>query len=160
MKIYCLDTNVFIEAWNNRYPIDLMPDFWAALEELGQGGIIISPDEVLLELSKTDDDLHKWAKNHSRIFQAPDALVQSHLRRVLMASPRLIDSKKGRNQADPFVVAQALAASAVVVSEEISSPGSKSPKVPDVCSTHDIECIKLLDFMRQVGLRFQRHSAP
>ena len=156
MKMFSLDTNVLIEAWNTRYPIDLMPDFWVALDEMARTGQISASDEVLRELEKIDDELYKWARGHLHLFTAPSADVQQHLRRIMKDHPRLVDTKKGRSQADPFVIAHAAALQGAVVTEEISTVGSKSPKIPDVCRAYGIECIRLVEFMRQVKLRFSR----
>jgi len=75
---------------------------------------------------------------------------------ILDKYPRLVDTKKNRSAADPFVIAQAMASNSIVVTEEISARGSKSPKIPDVCSAFNIDSINVLEFMRRVGMKFKR----
>lgn len=63
MKKYCLDTNVFVEAWNRYYSMDLCPKYWSILDELAQEGKIFSPIEVKREIEKIDDGLSQWIKS-------------------------------------------------------------------------------------------------
>ena len=153
---YCLDSNAFIEPWTRRYPIDLFPDYWESLEEMGDSGIVLATEEVLKELEKIDDGLKVWAKARPVIFRALDEPTQENVLTVLAEYPRLIDSKKNRSMADPFVVAQAMTSESIVVTEEIAAPGSKSPKIPDVCNHFGIECVDVLTFMRNEGMIFHR----
>ena len=94
-------------------------------------------------------------KERPHIFRPLDEPVQRYVTDILKNYPRLIDSKKNRSMADPFVIGQALSSKAIVVSEEVSSPGSKSPKIPDVCTKYEVECINILEFMRRARLRFR-----
>lgn len=109
---------------------------------------------MLTELSKIDDDLYGWAKARPHIFRPIDDRVQAAMRSIMKRFDRLVDTKKGRSIADPWVVAQAQVCQAVVVTEEAPS-GGKSPKIPDVCEALGIPWTNLLEFMRQVKMTFR-----
>jgi hypothetical protein len=64
----------------------------------------------------------------------------------------LVDLKKGRGQADPFVVALARVRGATVVTEEHAKP--TAPKIPDACRRFGIRCINLLEFIREMRWKF------
>jgi len=153
MTTFCLDTSAFINPWHKLYPIDVFPSYWRKIEEWGKQGQIIAPDEVRIEVAKIDDDLHKWVQQRGYLFMAPDADVQKAVLKVLAASPRLVDAKKGRSFADPWVIAQASVTGSVVVTEEKQS-GGKSPRIPDVCGARGIPCITVLSLIRAMQLKF------
>lgn len=151
MKIFCLDTSALIEPWHRRYPIDVLPTFWKKIDAWAQEERIIAPEEVLVDIRKVDDDLHKWAKARESLFKPPTVEVQQAVKEILRAFPRLVDTARGRSFADPWVVAQAQTMSAVVVTEEQRATG-KSPKIPNVCDSLNIECINVLGLIREMGL--------
>ena len=45
-KLYCLDSNFFIEAWNKYYSHDFCEDFWKVLNEVGSSGTFYIPSEL------------------------------------------------------------------------------------------------------------------
>lgn len=114
---------------------------------------MFAPDEVFLEIRKVDDDLHEWVNARRFIFFPLDVEIQAAAKAVLKSYPRLVDTKRGRSQADPFVIACAQVKSAIVVTEEDKreNPG-KSPKIPDVYEALGIPYMNTLDFIRKLGL--------
>jgi hypothetical protein len=65
---------------------------------------------------------------------------------------RLVDHRKNRGSADPFVIATAKILRAIVVTDE--GPGNeRNVRIPYVCSQLDVECLGLLDFVRATGIR-------
>lgn len=75
MDKYCLDTNVFIEAWNRYYSIDICPEYWDILDGLARKGIIFAPIEVKNEIDKTDDGLKKWFREKPYFFRDRKSVV-------------------------------------------------------------------------------------
>jgi predicted nucleic acid-binding protein len=150
---FCLDTNAFIEPWRSRYPIDVFPTFWQTLDEWGRDGVIVAPEEVLHEIEKVDDELLAWLKVRRYIFEVPDEVVQQKLKAILAQFQRLVDTKKGRSIADPWVIAQAQVLGAIVVTEEVASKG-KSPKIPDVCESLKVPYTNVLGLIRKMKLKF------
>ena len=155
---YCFDTNALIQPWANRYPIDMFPDFWTNLEALIQDGVISSPDAVLEELSKIDDGLLEWAKRNQSLFHPLTLEIQKVIREILSNKDyqRLIDTRKNRSMADPFIIAQAKVYGLVVVTEEQFDTKRKHVRIPDVCRAMNIEFDSVLGFMRRENMKFVR----
>jgi hypothetical protein len=42
--VYCIDTSSLIAAWQERYPIENFPPFWAKVEALIDAGLSISAE--------------------------------------------------------------------------------------------------------------------
>lgn len=71
---------------------------------------------------------------------------------LLADFPQLVDSSKGRNEADPWVVVVAELAGATVVTEEGSRP--RNPRIPDICRRRATSFCRLLDVIVAEGWRF------
>jgi predicted nucleic acid-binding protein len=125
---YVIDTNALIDLWRRRYPRDN-------------------------ELSKQHDELYLWAKK-KKCFKELDTDQIAYVKDVLRVFPSLIDEKKTIPDADPFVVALALAKGWKVVTSE--NPGGTSPRkrIPDVCEHFSIKCLSLLEFFREKQWNF------
>ncbi len=149
MSIYCFDTSAFLDAWNRHYPPDVFPQLWNAIEERIAAGTIVTPEEVQVELAKKDDALLKWAKRQAGLFCDLDEPQQVSATEVLAKLPRLIDTRKGRSGADPFVVALARTRGAVVVTGENDDGTPEKPKIPTACGAFGIRCIRMLAFIRE-----------
>ena len=115
MTEYCLDTSGIIDAWVRSYPQDAFPTFWTNVDCMIGNGSLICPDEVLNELEKQADDLHEWAKQRPALFYPIDEELQLAVQRVLGEFPRLVDTKRFRHQADPFLIALAMITGRTVV---------------------------------------------
>ena len=152
---YCLDTNVLIQAWNTYYSMDLAPKYWDILDEMARKGTVFCTHEVKREIEKVDDELKKWTQTRDYLFRDITEDVQQHIRDVLKAFPRLVDTTRDRSMADPWVIAHALAEKATVVTKEMITPaGSKRIKIPDVCSTFTVRFINDFEFGKEVGITF------
>lgn len=67
--------------------------------------------------------------------------------------PKLVNLKKNKGWADPFVVALAYCEGHIVVTEE--GPGSTDgPKTPYVCRAYGIPCVNLATMIEQENWRF------
>jgi hypothetical protein len=106
---------------------------------------------VRFELEKKSDGAIKWAKQQKGLFVPIDDGVQREVAGVLAAHPRLVAAKRGRNAADPFVIALARLRGAVVVTQE--SPTAKD-KVPEVCRALAVPCVNLIGLIRREGWTF------
>lgn len=155
MTIYCLDTSAILDGWVRFYPPDVLPTLWEKLERAIEDGAIISPDDVLIELKKKDDDVHSWAKAQSGLFLPLDDSTQDATSEILAAFPRLVKALSRRNQADPFVVALAKVKGATVVTAELAKGSSGRPKIPDVCAHFGVPCMNLISLMRAMGWKFR-----
>ncbi len=154
MITFCLDTSVYIESWRRRYPIDVFPSFWQKLDKWAEEGLILSTEEVRVEIEKVDDDLLEWIKKRKHFFRPLDEEVQEIVVAILNDFPKLISVGKNRSMADPWVVAQAKVTSSVVVTEELPSDSVKKPKIPNICNQMGVRFINTLDLIRRMELKF------
>ena len=131
------------------------------MARLVKEGWMIAPPEVRAEIEKKDDDLLRWVRRQRRMFVD---LSEAHLRLVkdiLRQFPRLIHPEKATPEADPFVVALALAAKRgelfggdhVVVTQENPNPRGR-PNIPDVCRHYGIEWMDVSGIFAREGWRF------
>lgn len=67
--LYLLDANTLIDAKNQYYPIDRVPEFWEWLVFQGREGKAKIPRQIYEELKVKEDELTVWAK-HSEVKEA------------------------------------------------------------------------------------------
>jgi hypothetical protein len=156
---YCLDANVLIQAWQNYYSPRFCPDYWNVLNELGHSGIIFLPENVSEEITRTDDDLAKWVKE-SKIEKKPiDEVVSKCLQEIYAKDPLhkfLVDNRKNRSLADPWVIAHAMKENACVVTKEgkVTALTAKNVRIPNVCENMIVRWINDSDFVAEIGIEF------
>jgi len=152
--VYSVDSSALIHGWRRVYRPKNFASVWARFDALIDEGRLRSSIEVYNELEKKDDELFKWCKDRKeKMFVEIDDDIQGHVRRIMTAYPRLVDTSKGRSGADPFVIALAAAANPImtVVTEE--HPGKT--KIPDVCKKEGIKFRNLADLIEQEGWKFK-----
>lgn len=151
--IYSIDTSALLDAWIRWYPPDLFPKLWENFEALISEKRLIASEEVLVELEKKDDEIYKWAKKQ-KMFYPLTTEIQLISSQILNKFPRLIDSRKERSQADPFVIALAKNRNCLVVTGE-KNPGTEDrPRIPIVCKAFGITQINIVQLIRAEGWRF------
>lgn len=159
MTIYCFDTSALLDAWTRHYPPDVFPQLWRALEESIATGEVIAAEEVRVEIRKKDDALLRWASKQDGLFVDLDQAQQACVAEILEMFPRLVDTRRGRSGADPFVIALARQRNAVVVTGENDDGTADKPKIPTVCRHFAIRAIKPLEFLRAKRWVFGNRSA-
>ncbi|MFH1219109.1 MAG: DUF4411 family protein [Candidatus Eisenbacteria bacterium] len=152
--LYCIDTSAILDGWVRYYPPDVFPAFWDRIETMIRGGTLISSEEVLDELGRKDDEVHKWAKTRYRIFVPLDDPTQGATSEVLAAFPELVKAIKDRSRADPFVIALARVLRATVVTGEKNEGTPSRPRIPLVCQHFSVPCMNLIGMMRAEGWKF------
>lgn len=155
MKRYSFDTSAFIEPWTRHYPPRLFQPLWVRLDELGKTGTIIAARAVSWEIQSKTDELSKWLADRDHFFMEPVLEVQQRLREILRSHARLLSMAKNRSGADPWVIAQAQASAAAVVTYEQWDAKRKNIKIPEVCHDLNIKCLTFVEFMDECGLRFK-----
>jgi hypothetical protein len=150
---FCVDSSGWLDGWTRNYPPDVFRTLWDRIEELVDTGELIASEEVYVELAKKDDDLHDWIQARKAMLVPLDEAIQQHVAEILGKYPRLVDTLKGRSQADPFVIATAIEHDAVVVTGEIMGTVAK-PRIPFVCQAEGIRCITFLEMIRELKLTF------
>lgn len=146
---YCIDTSVILTAWRRDYPRDVFPSLWYNIESLIESRKLVAPEEVLVELERKDDEILKWAKQRRFMFIPVDVHIQQIVRNILRQFPRLLDTRRNRSGADPFVIGLATIERLTVVSGEARTDNLAKPNIPDVCRALKIPCIKLVDLARE-----------
>ena len=149
---YAVDTCSFTQIGRS-YPSDVFPSVWSKLDELVADQLICSVEDVYLELIAQDDTLADWAKRRHHIFLPIDEHIQRHVKDILQTHSNLLDVKKNKSGADPFLLGVAMVHDCIVVTEEKPSGGPERSKIPDVCNHYGIECIRSLEMLRREGLR-------
>jgi len=151
---YSIDTSALLDGWVRYYPPDTFSSLWGRLEELIADGELQATEEVLHELAKKSDEVHKWALDQDGLFLELDEGIQVLVAEILYDHPKLVDTRANRSAADPFVIALARYNSCAVVTGERLTGSLDRPNIPDVCQSLDIECIDLLTVIRQQGWTF------
>lgn len=146
---YSIDTSAILDAWIRYYPPDVMPGLWKQLEELIDNGQLIATEEVLYELEKKEDGAHEWAKNHGNMFILTDEKIQLEVIEILKDYKKLIDTRKNRSGADPFVIALAKIEDCKLITGEKPTNQLKRPHIPDVCEAIGITYINILQLCRE-----------
>ncbi len=107
------------------------------------------------ELKRQDDDVFQWAGEQSELFVQLDEEIQLVVQSILRRFPKLVDTRKSRSGADPFVIALAISNEATVVSNERRNNSPDRPHIPDVCEAMGIRCITILELIREQGWVFR-----
>ena len=157
--IYCLDTNVLIQAWQHYYAPDICPGYWDTLKKLGEKGIIFIPNVVFEEIEKDEDDLYIWLKNSGIPKRKIDGMVTKCLKDIYANHPdnQLLVAENGKHsKADPWVIAHAIKESAVVVTKEKKDQiiNKKKIKIPHVCDNMNVRWIDDFTFIKELGIKF------
>jgi len=148
---YVIDTCSLIEL-RRTYPKDVFPGVWDKVGELAESEILISVEDVYEELKVQDDEVLEWANEHVE-FKPLDEQIQIKASEILENYPNLLNLKKRKSSADPFLIATAMVFSCSVITEETPSGGGPYLKIPDICRSNGIDCIRLLDMLRTENLR-------
>lgn len=145
--VYCMDTSAILEGRRRAYPPDLFLQLWQNIEALIARGRLVAPEEVRIELSVKDDETFGWAKNQAGLFVPLDIGQLREVTLIANAFPGFVNDPKGKNRADPFVIALAKARRFRVVTQE--RPGSPdSPKMPLTCDHFGVPYLRFLDMVR------------
>ena len=154
--LYSFDTSAFLNSWNRYYPPDLFPSLWERFDDLINSGNIIATEEVRIELERKDDDVYHCALERRQMFIPMYENIQQSARNILAQYPRLIDNRRNRSGADPFVIAlaQTQMEDCAVVTYETRGNSQNRPYIPDVCDALGIRCINVRELIQEQGWRF------
>lgn len=153
---YCIDTSALIDLRPFRRTVFVT--LWANLDGLVAEDRLISPDEVLHELERGDDELLQWAREHRSMFKQIDEQVWMLARDVAKRFPTLVDHTKLSADADAFVVAVVLAQPvsllskfAVVAHERTRM---RKARIGDACAHYGLDYLSIQDMFDREGWRF------
>ena len=150
---YSLDTSGLLDGWVRYYSPDVFPSLWKQMEAAAADGTIVAVQDVLLELERQDDDVFAWAKRHVTFVQLEDE-IQASATEILARFPQLVNTRRSRSVADPFVIALARGTG---VNRRYSGARQRQPSEaqdPDVCAGVGVKCIPLLGMFKELGWQF------
>lgn len=160
MRRYCLDSNVFIEAYRGYYSMDLVPVFWDWLDKQIKGNAIFCCENVFHEIGDLDDELGEWFKERkSTSINTPisDSIIKvySAIADHVQRKYKFEHAKIFLEGADGWVIAMAKVENAIVVTNERHAGlNAYKVKIPNICDDFDVEVIKPIEMMRALGAKF------
>ena len=139
-RILLLDSDVLISAYRVHYAPDFCPGFWDCLSSyLGTGRLLII-DPVRAEID-SPAYLVQWVDLlPPQAFAPIDSAVSTTYSLIadwVQGNPQFTQSALNdfAEGADGWLVAYAIEHNAIVVTNEVSAPGSRNiVKIPDVCN--------------------------
>ncbi len=153
MALYSFDSSAFINPFRRYYPPDLFPRFWEEVAQRIAAGEIIASEVVRDEIDEKDDELKAWVRAQTGLFVPVDEAQQDEVAAIMGRFPTWVDVESSKNNADPFVIALAKAKGLAVVQDE-GNGSDQNPKIPFVCRQFGVRPLKVVDFIREIGLRF------
>ena len=118
MSIYIVDSNFFIQAHRDTYPLDVAFSFWNKVKQLADEGKIISIDKVRDEIYDKNDALEAWYienlpkgffKDTSGIMNEYSQVTGWAVSRASHYLPAAINEFLASDEADAFIIAYVLA---------------------------------------------------
>lgn len=167
MKQYLLDTNIFIQAHRESYPLDVVPSFWGKIIELAKNGNILSIDKVKKEIcdnSSHEDELSDWCTTNLNddFFVDTSIYINRYFDIIRWAysksshyTSNAIEEFLKIDLADPWLIAYAKENDVIIVTYEKSDPLTKRRiKIPEPCKHFGVEYISLIEMFRQLRVKF------
>lgn len=158
--LYLLDTSVLINANNNFYSMDQVPEYWDWLLHNASNGNVKIPLEIYKELleGNSDDPLYIWAKQNEQLLLYEKSVNVLMVRKVVREgyATDLTDDELEELGNDPFIIAYALEEKdCCVVTAELSKPTKtrQNRRIPDICNTLGIKCCNPQDFNKTLGFK-------
>jgi hypothetical protein len=151
---YTFDASTVIQL-GRFYPRNIFGGLWESVEALVIDGRGFIPKQVLIELERWADDLHPWAKGLPGFVEEACADEIACVAEISAAHPGWVMGEK--NEADPWVVANAKHYDRLVVTEE-KAKGAFTPdhnlRIPNVAAEHDRVCMNLFGLAEREGWTF------
>jgi hypothetical protein len=156
--LYLLDASTLINAHNNWYALNRVPEFWRWLLHHAEAGTVKMPTEIFAEVENGNDKLAAWMKeaDHKKALRLTEETNLAKVQAVLAKyGEELSEADLIKIGQDPFLVAAALGhADRCVVTAEVSRSKKQGTnrKVPNVCDDcgilwqSPVDFIKALDF--------------
>jgi len=151
--IYCFDTSAWLDCWRRWYPQTTFKTLWLNFDDLMTKGQIITPSEIVQELSVVEDGVADWIKKRPHAIFEPDMDVQTEVRNIMGRFRNFVELR-GKSGGDPWVVATAIVTRAHVVTGERRTGPNETPRIPNVCDAFKIHSMNTKDFVCGHGWQF------
>lgn len=106
LPAYSVDASSWIEL-DKSYNVEFFPTLWDRLSDLAAEQRLLTSETVRDEID--DEWLRRWIVKTPGLVRRLDHVQQAHVRTILNTHADLVDPTKTRQDADPFVIALALA---------------------------------------------------
>jgi hypothetical protein len=152
--MFVFDTSAYLNGWRDHYRPDTFPSVWKVIYGAMSDGRIITPREVLNELTRKDDEVAAWAKQLASLFVEPGEEVQREAGQIyaMLPNPGL------RDGADPFVIAEAKVRGLTVATYEGRNFGGPTKnwakRMPGICQNLGVSCCTLPEALHGLGATF------
>lgn len=150
---YVFDSGPFICS-TNYYP-SVFKKFWSEITQLVNDQNIISVREVFREITRLENSISDWAKQHEEIFEEPTRIEFEIVKSILKNHRELIENRKitgGLPVADPFVIAKAKTNNLIVVTQELYKENAH--KIPNICRELNVKYMTFEEFMLNESWEF------
>jgi DNA-binding cell septation regulator SpoVG len=151
---YCIDSNLVIQGRKHLYPPRRFASLWHNVERLITEGRIRASAMVKAELSIADDEVCQWVRGQHGLFVPLDKRQTDEVTRIQEDFDDLVDHRKNKSGADPFVIALARVNGYTVVTLETMAAPNERTRIPNVCKKYGIPCIDLIGLMDAEGWTF------
>jgi len=162
-KRYLLDADVFIQAKNHYYTLEICPGFWESLILENAKNTVFSIDRVKAELDKGNDELKDWANDTApeTVFKKTDDKdVIDWFRKIVnwvQNEPQYFQEAKAAFAAgaDPWLIAYAKANDLILVTLEVHAPDAKKKvPIPNVGLKFDVKSVNTFEMLTEQQTRF------
>jgi len=163
---YILDSNVLIEAHRRYYSFDIAPAFWDFLINSAKTNKILSIDRVYDEITNGNDELAEWTNAHfsfafkhtnndsNVLFKYGELMKWANEQTQFNQAAKDEFARVGN--ADPWVIAFALATNSIVVTHEVLNKSIKNKiPIPNVCDAFNIKYIDTFTLLRELNFQFK-----
>jgi len=165
---FCVDTNVFITAWDISYPKDTFPSLWNEIAKHKKDITLIKPiyDEInpMSESDKNKTDAEKTEKYPLRMWlqkrDFTETPIDEKVERLSLELEKKYETdtnSRGADQNDIKLIAYAKIENKPVVTLEASQvtpPKNKSNyKIPLICLEQGIECLNFVQMIRRLEVK-------
>lgn len=160
-ETFLLDTNVFIEAYQRYYGMDLCPGFWESLEHYCRETRLLSIDRVRNEIVE-GDNLDEWVKQAGdELFAstAEEKTVEAFRETMTWVQSNGTFLQRAKDEfargADGWLIAYAKVHGLIVVTQEVLDPDiKKRVPIPNVCRQFAVQYKDTFSMLRSLEVRF------
>lgn len=153
---YSVDTSALIDGLERYYFEDAFPGIWGKVWELVAADRFFISEEVWEEAQKKTGVVKAWCEQDTtgKLIVPTNGAIAREVKAILAGTPKMVMNMRGRNRADPFVLAVARLRGATAVTGEGSDGTEDRPKIPFVCGKLGIPCKTFSELIRIEGWRF------
>lgn len=153
--LWVLDSSAAINFIKVLVPEELQPEFWNQLLALVRQGQLVFPSQVWSEVGDVEnpDALARWARDARSVLGRLPAPDDATVSMVVRDHPDILESRSGRDPADPYVIALALERASVgyAVSVVADDGGDRATHgIRKACEDFGIPCVMAAEFVGQV----------